>query len=46
MLRHGKVVVLKINAEQMSKDGINFYQADNSVWLCDLLTLNISNNYY
>lgn len=31
--RHGKPVVLKIDARVMFKQGVKFYQADNGVWL-------------
>jgi len=31
--RHGKPVILTINAAQMHKDGLLFYQSDNGVWL-------------
>lgn len=31
--RHGKVRLLKIDTEQMLKDGFVFYQAENGVWL-------------
>ncbi|WP_328517872.1 RNA 2'-phosphotransferase [Citrobacter enshiensis] len=31
--RHGKPVVLKIDARLMHEKGITFYQADNGVWL-------------
>lgn len=33
--RHGKPVVLIIMAGKMHKDGIQFYQSDNGVWLTD-----------
>ncbi|MEM7230720.1 MAG: RNA 2'-phosphotransferase [Planctomycetota bacterium] len=33
--RHGKAVVLQVDAEAMSKDGIEFYLSDNGVWLTD-----------
>jgi putative RNA 2'-phosphotransferase len=33
--RHGKPVVLKVAAGQMSADGHKFYVADNGVWLTD-----------
>lgn len=33
--RHGKPVVLTIDAERMSKEGISFYQSVNGVWLTD-----------
>ena len=31
--RHGKAVVYKVLAEQMSKAGIPFYKSVNGVWL-------------
>lgn len=31
--RHGKPVVLTINADKMNKDGFKFYLSDNGVWL-------------
>lgn len=33
--RHGKAVVIQIDAEQMVKDGIEFYKSENNVWLVD-----------
>ncbi len=33
--RHGKVVVLIIDAEQMHKDGFKFFVSENGVWLTD-----------
>lgn len=33
--RHGKPVILAINAAQMYQDGLLFYQSDNGVWLTD-----------
>ena len=33
--RHGKVVILEIDARQMHLDGHQFFQADNGVWLVD-----------
>jgi len=33
--RHGKAVVLSIDAAAMAKDGSTFYLSENSVWLCD-----------
>jgi putative RNA 2'-phosphotransferase len=33
--RHGKVVVLEVDAKQMLADGYRFYQAENGVWLTD-----------
>jgi putative RNA 2'-phosphotransferase len=31
--RHGKCVVLVINAKKMCDDGIKFYLSENGVWL-------------
>lgn len=31
--RHGKPVVLRVDSQQMFKEGIEFYQAENGVWL-------------
>ncbi|CAN5388831.1 RNA 2'-phosphotransferase [soil metagenome] len=33
--RHGKPIVLEVNAAQMSKDNFEFYRSDNGVWLTD-----------
>ncbi|MES0871637.1 RNA 2'-phosphotransferase [Pseudovibrio sp. SCP19] len=33
--RHGKPIVLIINAEQMHQKGIEFFQSDNGVWLTE-----------
>lgn len=33
--RHGKVVILEIDARQMHLDGHRFFQSDNGVWLVD-----------
>ena len=33
--RHGTPYVLKVDAEQMNKDGIKFYLSNNEVWLTD-----------
>jgi len=33
--RHGTPYVLKIDSEQMHKDGIKFYLSNNGVWLTD-----------
>lgn len=38
--RYGKVVILKINALDMSNAGFNFYQSDNKVWLIDAVPIN------
>jgi putative RNA 2'-phosphotransferase len=35
--RHGKPVVLKVDCVGMAKDGHLFYQADNGVWLTDMV---------
>lgn len=34
-MRHGKPVVLTINAEQMNADGFKFFVSENGVWLTD-----------
>jgi putative RNA 2'-phosphotransferase len=34
-MRHGKPVLLRVNAAQMHADGKLFYQADNGVWLTE-----------
>lgn len=39
--RHGKVVVLKIDAQAMYQSGIKFFLSENSVWLVDA----VSNTY-
>lgn len=33
--RHGKPVVLVIDAKRMHQDGIKFYCSENKVWLCN-----------
>ncbi len=33
--RHGKPIVLLVDAAAMFADGLSFYQADNGVWLTD-----------
>ncbi|MGN1411879.1 MAG: RNA 2'-phosphotransferase [Oscillospiraceae bacterium] len=35
--RHGKPIVLVIDATQMFQDGIQFYLSKNGVWLCDYI---------
>ncbi|MEM7535987.1 MAG: RNA 2'-phosphotransferase [Chloroflexota bacterium] len=37
--RHGKPVVLIINAGTMAEDGIVFYRSDNGVWLTDAVPI-------
>lgn len=37
--RHGKVVVLKVDAQRMQQDGYLFYLSDNGVWLTDHVPL-------
>ena len=32
-LRHGKVVMLRLNSKKMFEDGIKFYLSNNGVWL-------------
>lgn len=33
--RHGDLVILEVNTEDMFKRGIKFYLSNNNVWLCD-----------
>ncbi|RKP51586.1 RNA 2'-phosphotransferase [Cohnella endophytica] len=33
--RHGKALLLRIDAKSMHRDGHRFYLSDNHVWLCD-----------
>lgn len=33
--RHGKAVLLEVNAEEMKRDGYDFFVTDNQVWLTD-----------
>lgn len=33
--RHGKPVILKVNAEKMQQDGFRFFLSENGVWLTD-----------
>ena len=33
--RHGKPVILRVDAAAMSRDGLRFYRSDNGVWLVD-----------
>lgn len=40
--RHGKLVLLKINAKQMYDDGYIFYKSVSGVWLTD----NVPNKYF
>lgn len=35
--RHGAPVILKIDAYQMSEDGLVFFQSENGVWLTDFI---------
>ena len=35
--RHGKPVVLRVDAARAVADGVQFYLAENGVWLCDRL---------
>lgn len=37
--RHGKPVVLRINAGQMNQDGIKFYLSNNGVWPTEYVSL-------
>jgi putative RNA 2'-phosphotransferase len=33
--RHGKPVVLRVEAQRLFEDGFEFFRADNGVWLTD-----------
>jgi putative RNA 2'-phosphotransferase len=33
--RHGKPVILIVDAKQMQEDGLLFYKSENNVWLTD-----------
>ena len=33
--RHGKLVILKVSAQEMAQAGVKFYVTDNKVWLTD-----------
>jgi putative RNA 2'-phosphotransferase len=35
--RHGRPVILKIDAKRADADGVPFYLAENGVWVCDTL---------
>lgn len=35
--RHGKPVVLSVNAAQMHHEGVHFYKSENNVWLTDFV---------
>ncbi|MBD5780970.1 RNA 2'-phosphotransferase [Pelagicoccus sp. NFK12] len=34
-MRHGKVLILRVDSESMGKDGYKFYLSENGVWLVD-----------
>jgi len=40
--RHGKPVVIQIDAKRMVKDSIDFYKSDNNIWLVD----NVHTRYF
>lgn len=35
--RHGKVVIFEVDCKKMLADGFKFYQAENGVWLTDVV---------
>lgn len=37
--RHGKPIILVIDAAQMHADGLHFYQSENGVWLTDAVAV-------
>lgn len=43
--RHGKPVVLKVNAKQMHEDGIKFFLSNNGVWLTEYVNKLYINEY-
>ncbi len=34
-IRHGKPVILRVDAQRMAQDGMRFFRAENGVWLTD-----------
>ena len=38
--RHGKVVILEVDAKKMSEEGYEFYLSENGVWLTDNVPVN------
>ncbi|HHB78596.1 MAG TPA: RNA 2'-phosphotransferase [Saprospiraceae bacterium] len=44
--RHGKPVVLDIEAEKMSQNGHKFYLSDNSVWLTEYVPIEYINSSF
>ncbi len=41
--RHGKPVVLEVNAKKMQEDGYKFYLSENNVWLTDIVPIEYIN---
>lgn len=41
--RHGKVVVLEVNAAKMQEDGYQFFVSENQVWLTDFVPIKYFN---
>ncbi len=41
--RHGKPVVLEVNAKKMQEDGYKFYLSENNVWLTDIVPIGYIN---
>ena len=37
--RHGDLIILEVDSENMFKDGIKFYLSKNNVWLCDYVNV-------
>lgn len=37
--RHGELIILEINSEQMFLDGYKFYLSENKVWLADFVPM-------
>ena len=46
--RHGKPVVINIDAKRMASENINFYLSDNNVWMTDYVSPEyiLSSNYF
>jgi putative RNA 2'-phosphotransferase len=41
--RHGKVVILEVNAQKMFEEGYEFYLSENGVWLTDSVAVEYLN---
>ena len=43
--RHGKVVILEVDAKRMLEDGYEFYLSVNGVWLTDIVPVKYLKEY-